>query len=67
MNDREKTSDRHGRPLVPGSRVRLLAENGQPEATVLRVLDDYGVVTVLIEQKTSKVERMHRTVDVEAL
>ncbi len=67
MTVRQQTTDRHGRPLTPGVRVRLLAEDGQPEATVLRVLDDYNMVTVVIEQKTSKVERMHRTADIEAL
>ncbi len=67
MTVRERTTDRQGRSLTPGSRVRLVVEDGQLEATVLRVLDDYGVVTVVIEQKTSKVERMYRAVDIELL
>lgn len=67
MGAREHTKDRLGHLVMLGSRVRLLAEDGQPEGTVLRVLDDYGLVTVVIEQKTSKVERVYRTAEIEAV
>ena len=63
---REKSTDRQGRPLAPGARVRVLAEQGNPEASVVRVLDDYGVVTVQFEKPT-KVERMYKTSEVEAV
>ncbi len=52
---------------MPGSRVRLLADGGQPEGTVVRVLDDYGLASVVLEQKNSKVERMFRTGEIEAI
>lgn len=63
---REQAVDRSGRPLAPGTRVRVVGEDGQPEGTVVRVLADYNVVTVLIEKGT-KVERMYAAADVEAL
>ncbi len=63
---REKSTDRQGRPLAPGARVRVLAEQGSPEASVVRVLDDYGVVTVQFEKPT-KVERMYKTSEVEVV
>jgi hypothetical protein len=52
--------DHHGLPLAPGLRVRVLAEPGQPEASVVRVVDHYGVVTVALEGRTGQVERMYR-------
>ena len=64
---REHTKDRLGHPVMPGTRVRLSAEDGQPEGTVLRVLDDYGLVTVVLEQKTGKVERTYRTAEIEVV
>jgi len=67
MSDREHTKDRQGRAIMPGTRVRILAEEGQPEGSVVRVLDDYGLVAVAFAQKTSKVERMYRTTEIEAL
>jgi hypothetical protein len=63
---REKSTDRQGRPLTPGARVRVLAELGHPEASVVRVLDDYGALTVQFEKPT-KVERMYRTSEVEVV
>src|SRR5260370_1205070 len=48
---REKSTDRQGRPLAPGVRVRVLAEQGHSEASVVRVLDDYGVLTVQFENR----------------
>ncbi len=63
---RERTTDRQGRSLGPGTRVRVLAEEGQPQGTVVRALSDYGAVTVMIEKPT-KAERMYRLSEVEVL
>jgi uncharacterized protein (DUF433 family) len=63
---RERSTDHSGRPLTAGTRVRVLAEQGKPEASVVRVLDDYGVVTVLFEKPT-KAERMYKTSEVEVV
>ncbi len=63
---REHIKDRAGRLIGPGTRVRLLAEEGQPEGTVVRVLDDYGAVTAILEQKNTKTERMYRLSEIEA-
>ncbi len=63
---RERSTDRGGRTLTPGTRVRVLAEQGQPEGSVVRVLDDYRAVTVLFEKPT-KAERMYKTSEVETL
>lgn len=63
---RAHAADRRGRALAPGSRVRVVAEEGPAEGTVVRVLDDYGAVTVLIEKPT-KAERMYPVSEVEAL
>ena len=67
MNARIRASaaDRRGRALAPGTRVRIAAE-GQAEGTVVRVLDDYGTVTVLIE-KPAKTERRYPISEVDAL
>jgi hypothetical protein len=59
MRIRERAPDRLGRPLTAGARVKVLGEEGQPEGTVVRVLGDYGAVTVLLEKPT-KAERMYR-------
>lgn len=67
MTGRKQATDRRGRPLIPGTRVQVVAEAGGPEGTVVRVLDDYEVVTVLIEEKGGKVERMYPGEGVEAL
>ena len=66
MMVRERTLDRRGRALTPGARVRVVGEEGQPEGTVVRVLGDYGAVTVLLE-KPSKVERLYAASEVEAV
>lgn len=63
---RERATDRKGRPLTPGARVRVVGEEGTPEGSVVRVLGDYDVATVLIEQK-GKVERMYLTAEMEVL
>ncbi len=63
---REQGTDRQGRPLGPGTRVRVLVEDSQPQGTVVRTLSDYGVVTVLFEKPT-KAERMYRVSEVEVL
>ncbi len=66
MKLREQATDRNGRPLAPGTKVRVVGENGQPEGTVVRLVGDYDEVTVLLDQK-GKTERMYRTLEVEAL
>ncbi len=66
MTVRERSTDRQGRSLAPGARVRVLGEQGHPEASVVRVLDDYGVVTVQFEKPT-KVERMYKISEVEVV
>ncbi len=62
---RERLLDRNGRPLVPGTKVKVIGESGQPEGTVIRVLDDYAVLTVVIAEGRGQVERMYRLSDVE--
>jgi len=64
---RERLLDRNGRPLVPGAKVKVIGEPGQPEGTVVRVLDDYAVLTVVIPEGRGQVERMVRAADVEAV
>lgn len=66
MAVRERVPDRSGRPLNAGTRVRVVGEQGQPEGTVVRVLGDYGMVSVLLE-KPAKAERMYPITEVEAL
>lgn len=66
MKTREQGTDRHGRPLSPGMKVRVVGEDGQPEGTIVRLVGDYDVVTVLIDQK-GKAERMYQSSEVEAL
>lgn len=66
MKMREQATDRHGRPLLPGMKVRVVGEDGQPEGTIVRLVGDYDVVTVLIDQK-GKAERMYQSSEVEAL
>lgn len=64
---REHIKDQHERLIGPGTRVRVLVEEGHPEGTVIRVLDDYEVVTVMLEQKNAKTERMYRVSEIEAV
>lgn len=64
-NMREQATDRNGHPIKPGDRVKVTAEDAQPEGTIVRVLPDYEVATVLLEQK-GKVERMYPTGELEA-
>lgn len=64
---RERTTDRNGNLIKSGTKVRVIGEDGQPEGTVVRVLDDYGVVTVLMPEGRGHAERMYRTGTVEAL
>ncbi|HLE77816.1 MAG TPA: hypothetical protein VJA65_05345 [bacterium] len=46
--------------------MRVLVEDGQPEGTIVRVVSEYQVATVLLDQK-GKVERMYPTTDIEAV
>lgn len=66
MKPREQVTDRNGRPLAPGTKVRVVGDDGQPEGTIVRLVGDYDAVTVLIDQK-GKTERMYRTTEVEAV
>ena len=63
---RERAVDRTGKVLAAGTKVRVVGEDGRPEGTIVRVLEDYGVVTVLLE-KPAKAERMYPTSEVEAV
>ena len=62
---REQTIDAKGRPIIGGMKVKVAGENGQQEGTVVRVLDDYGVLTVVVPEGRGQAERMYRIVDVE--
>ncbi len=50
----------------PESECEFFGEQGHPEASVVRVLDDYGVLTVQLDKPT-KLERMYKTSDVEVI
>ncbi len=56
-------TDRHGRPITPGARVRA----GGLEGIVNRLEPQYGVFTIVIEERTGKKERMVRAADAEVL
>lgn len=65
VNLRAQATDRNGRPINAGDKVKVLGEQGQPDGTIVRVVPEYGVATVVLEQK-AKVERMYPTKDLEA-
>lgn len=67
MKTRDQATDRYGLPLVPGLVVRVLDAARQLEATIVRVLGDYGVVTVLVEDRNGRAERMYPADGVEVL
>ncbi|MDR7556333.1 MAG: hypothetical protein QN157_12105 [Armatimonadota bacterium] len=56
-------TDRHGRPITPGARVRVAGLEG----IVNRLEPQYGVFTIVIEERTGKKERMVRAADAEVL
>lgn len=58
--------DRMNRPLAVGQRVRVLT-NPAEEGMIRRIVPHYNVLTVIIEAKTGKSERMVRARDVEVL
>lgn len=58
--------DRMNRPLAVGQRVRVLT-NPAEEGMIRRIVPHYNVVTVIIEVKAGKSERMVRAQDVELL
>lgn len=62
---REQTIDAKGRPIIAGMKVKVAGENGTQEGTVVRVLHDYGVLTVVVPEGRGQAERMVRIVDVE--
>jgi len=59
MKPREQATDCNGIPLASGLRVRLLGEVGQPEAQIVRIVGDYDMVTVMLESRTGRMERMY--------
>ncbi|MDQ7819541.1 MAG: hypothetical protein QN173_00215 [Armatimonadota bacterium] len=65
MRGRRSGADVASRPLMPGARVRVLAEPGHPQGTVVRVLPLYGVVTVALD--SPRAERMYPADQVEVL
>ncbi len=56
--------DRWGRPLAPGHRVRVLRDPPL-EGEVRRVVPRYSVLTVIVDAKAGKTERMARAEEVE--
>lgn len=64
---RQQTKDRSERPLTPGTKVRIVSGDGKVEGTVVRVLDDYDVLTVLVPEGRAQAERMFRIHEVEAV
>lgn len=67
MKIRDQATDRHGLPLAPGLVVRVLDTARQLEATIVRVLGDYGVVTVLVEDRSGRAERMYPVDGIEVM
>jgi hypothetical protein len=55
--------DAQGRPIIPGARVRW----GSLVGTVRHVEPGYGVLTLVVEARTGKSERMVRARDVEVV
>jgi hypothetical protein len=64
---REQAIDRNGLPLAPGVLVRLMGEATQLEGRIVRVIGDYDTVTVVIEERNGKVERMYPCTEIEVL
>lgn len=62
---REQTADAEGRPIVAGVKVTVAGEDGPQDGTVVRILDDYGVLTVVVSEGRGRAERMYRITDVE--
>jgi len=55
--------DSHGRPITPGTRVR----SGGEEGIVGRVEPGYGVLTIIVDARTGKNEKMVRASTVEVV
>lgn len=55
--------DPHGRMISPGSRVLV----GGQEAVVSRLEPRYGVLTIVVDGRTGKSERMVRASEVEVV
>lgn len=55
--------DQQGRVIAPGARVRSGAEEG----IVRHVEPGYGVLTIIVEARTGKSERMVRAATVEVI
>ena len=67
MKTRDQATDRHGLPLIPGLMVRVFDAARQLEARIVRVLGDYDAVTVLVEDRTGRAERMYPADGIEVL
>ncbi len=67
MKTRDQATDRYGLPLAPGLMVRVLDAAGHLEGKIVRVLGDYDVVTVLIEDRTGRAEGMYPCAGIEVL
>jgi hypothetical protein len=63
MDPRVDLHDSEGRSIVPGARVRC----GGEEGIVGRIEPAYGVLTIIVEAKAGKSERMVRASSVEVL
>ena len=58
--------DRMNRPLAVGQRVRVLG-NPAEEGVIRRIVPRYKVLTVIVDAKAGKTERMVRAEEVEAI
>lgn len=65
MKTRDQATDHRGLPLAAGLPVRWLDGAGQPEARIVRMVGDYDLVTVVMEDKAGKVERMVPCAEIE--
>lgn len=67
MQTRDQATDRRGLPLAPGLSVRWLDGAGQPEARIVRVVGDYDLVTVVMDDGAGRAERMVPCAEIELL
>ncbi len=65
-NSEMMVHDRRGQPLAPGHRVRV-RRDPPLEGTVGRVVPRYNVLTVIVDGKPGKTERMVRAEEAELL
>ncbi len=65
MKTRDQATDHRGLPLAPGLPVRWLDGTGEPEARIVRMVGDYDLVTIVMEDKSGRVERMVPCAEIE--